>query len=877
MRNLNKTLAIVSLLAPMSAYPLGIGDIKLHSALNQKLNAEIPLIVSKDENPANIRVSLAAPEKFDDAGVPWNYFLTKIKFKTKVRRNGSVVIEMTSNEPLREPFLDFLLEVTWDKGNLYREFTVLVDPPSSYTQPVIPVAQTAVSSASTQTQVQKPVTDAAIRVENERQANNEYGPTRRSDTLWDIAARLRPRKDISIEQMVVALYEVNPQAFYKKNVNALMAGKKLKIPDVNSILKLSRKQAADIFRQQYQEWQHKSTKRAKAQKATSVAEVSAKKAGSQLELIAPVESAVEERANVAAVQAPTEKAAESAKATAEQGKGSATQPDNQALLARLEKLEQQLTAMQKLLAVKDAQLATLQPTARQSDVKTATKTEAAAKPQTAAKPLAKPKAETKKPAIKPIHKQPPKKPSMPQPQEAEENGFFSDFYYVIVGGASVLILGLLAWLWTRKRRAEEEMDADSMFAASSQIVMPDSEINSQPASSIVSHEDEAYDVGTVGESSFLSEFTPSDFDAFDAEQSEVDPIAEADVYLAYGRYQQAEELMRQAIKDHPDRKECKLKLLEIFYASENKAAFAEYLSELEQSGIKEDDPEFWAKAVEMQKELGLESSASDLTGTESQNNEDAANQDNSPADLDTNNLIDETELDNISLDIFGSSDKDDTTTDNKGSAETDESSVLDLDSMEDLDFNLDSLTSKDVEKNKTDEKVEDEIESLDFDIGDLNRVADNKGSAETDESTALDQDSIEKMDFNLDNDTLSDEIDKTASAKDDDEDLETFDFDTASEPVTQKSAAEESKDDESFDFDFNFEESSFEVKDDKPSVADAEVSDLTDMDEFETKLDLAKAYIDMGDIDAARSIAEEVLEQGNEQQKKIAQDIIDSL
>jgi len=835
-RNLNKTLAIVSLLAPMSVHPLGIGDIKLHSALNQKLNAEIPLIVSKDENPANIRVSLAAPEKFDEAGVPWNYFLTKIKFKTELRRDGSVVIKMTSNEALREPFLDFLLEVTWDKGNLYREFTVLVDPPSSYTQPVIPVAQSAVSPASLQTQTNKPVTDATIRVENERLASNEYGPTRRSDTLWDIAARLRPRKDISIEQMVVALYEANPKAFYKKNVNALMAGKKLKIPDVDSILKLSRKQAADIFRQQYQQWQQKSTKPAKAQKTTSAAEASAKKTGSQLELIAPVESAVEESASVAALQVSTEKSAEATKATAEHEKGSTAQLDNQALLARLEKLEQQLTAMQQLLAVKDAKLAALQQAGQSGAIKTATKAEVTAKP------AEKSKTDVKKAVAKPVPKQSIKKPLTPSSQE-EESSFFSDFYYIIVGGASILILGLLAWLWTRKRRAEEEMDADSMFSASSQIVMPDSEMNSQPESSIVSHEGEAYDVGTVGESSFLSEFTPSDFDAFDAEQSEVDPIAEADVYLAYGRYQQAEELMQQAIKEHPERKECKLKLLEIFYASENKAAFAEYLSELEQSGTKDEDPEFWAKAVEMQKELGLESSASDSTATASQKNDNEPNQDKSPADLDANDLIDETELDNISLDIFGSSSKDDAA-DNKGSAETDESTVLDLDSMEDLDFNLDGFTSENVEKNKTDEKVGDEIESLDFD---------------------------------LDIGTLSAEVDKKAPAKDDNEDLETFDFDTDSEPVTQKPATEENTDDESFDFDFNFEESSFEVKDEKSSVADAEVSDLTDMDEFETKLDLARAYIDMGDIDAAKAIVQEVLEQGNEQQKKIAQEIIDSL
>ncbi|MDP3905163.1 MAG: hypothetical protein Q8Q40_14470, partial [Methylococcaceae bacterium] len=91
MRNLTKTLAVVSILAPASAYPLGIGDIKLHSALNQNLNAEIALQLS-GENIDDIKVKLAPPEKFDEAGVAWNYFLSKIKFSTITQANGSVVI-----------------------------------------------------------------------------------------------------------------------------------------------------------------------------------------------------------------------------------------------------------------------------------------------------------------------------------------------------------------------------------------------------------------------------------------------------------------------------------------------------------------------------------------------------------------------------------------------------------------------------------------------------------------------------------------------------------------------------------------------------------------------------------------------------------------
>ena len=101
-----------------------------------------------------------------------------------------------------------------------------------------------------------------------------------------------------------------------------------------------------------------------------------------------------------------------------------------------------------------------------------------------------------------------------------------------------------------------------------------------------------------GKGAFFSELTFGDIDSFDTDQSEIDPISEADVYLAYGRYQQAEELMRDVIKDQPDRDECKLKLLEIFYSNENKQAFETYANELVKAG-KKDDVEFWVKVSEM--------------------------------------------------------------------------------------------------------------------------------------------------------------------------------------------------------------------------------------------------------------------------------------
>ena len=109
MGNLTKTLAVVSLLAPASGYSLGIGDIKLHSALNQNLDAEISLVVTAGEKASDIKVKIATPDKFDQAGVPWAAFLSKIKFEKIVGANGSVLIKLSSREAVKEPFLDFLL------------------------------------------------------------------------------------------------------------------------------------------------------------------------------------------------------------------------------------------------------------------------------------------------------------------------------------------------------------------------------------------------------------------------------------------------------------------------------------------------------------------------------------------------------------------------------------------------------------------------------------------------------------------------------------------------------------------------------------------------------------------------------------------------
>ena len=885
MRNLTKTIAVVSILAPVSAYPLGIGDIKLHSALNQNLDAEIALVLSADEKASDLQVRLAPPEKFDEAGVPWSYFLSKIKFETVVQADGSTIVKISSKEAYREPFLDFLLEVSWTNGSLYREFTVLIDPPVAYTQPVIPVIQKTqvieVEDITEEHSADKVVTEVTF-----NQAPGMVELTKRGDTLWEIAENANTYDDVSIEQMIMGIYNTNPKAFYKDNINALMAGKALTIPEKEIILKLSKKQALTAFKKQYNEWKGRVAVKPKEQKVIS----DSAGVDSKFELEAPVVSEISE---MIVVVPEDDSLADRGVESETEDLMTSSSEEGLALQARMDKLEQQVARMQKLLTIKDGQLAALQSQKESTiDSRIETKPEEAT-PEIKGEPKTKPVAAGEK--VKPVVKAEPKVIKKPKPkpkpkrvvQPEPETGFMPDLVTLIISGFGAIILGILGLMWWRKRQSAEQTETESMFASASEISLPDA-LDEDESVAVMEGDSSAYDVGTVGESSFLSEFTPSDFDAFDTDQNEVDPISEADVYLAYGRYQQAEDLMHQAIEEQPERDECKLKLLEIFYASENKSAFEEYATELVASE-KSKDQAFWSKVIEMGVELdpdstlytedaGIKASfeAGDLsvdesTATDNQSeeesvvkteSEDEAEFDLSVFDEDTSEPEGEAEektedsgLD-FDLSVF---DQDETVKDSESAADAGE--------VESVDFDLDAVAkdstivdavAKDstvnegsIEIEKTDEA--EEIESVDLDIGTaLEEELDDEIVLTPD--TAKDE-SLEDFDFSVD-ESVPAPIDTESTSSEEPETKEAEDFETFN-----------------FDFDTDTPTSGAESKHD----SDDKVSDLTDMDELETKLDLAKAYVDMGDSEAAKSIAEEVIEKGNEEQKKAAQDIIDQL
>jgi pilus assembly protein FimV len=952
-RNLTKALTVVSLLAPVSGHSLGIGDIRVRSALNQNLNAEISLMVSPNEDPKSIKVGLAPSERFDAAGVSWSYFLSKVRFKPVVKSNGSVVVKVTSTEALKEPYLNFLLEVSWPKGNLYREFTVLVDPPAEYQAPSydpLPVTNNDTNYQREELSISRP--RAAIRQRSRpRVAVNPAGSfggqvvARQNDTLWKLAARARGGSGgVSVEQMMMALYENNPNAFFQPNVNALSAGKSLKVPAKSEVQQMTRQAALAEFARHNQAWVNHTDLPA-ATEETQVAKTDT--VDSQLKLVAPTESTVSgsETVTPASEQTADTKAALVGGGTVTDSTkpGQATAVD-QAVQSKLEALEKQLATMQQIIELKDKQLAELQnPGEGQQQTPAAAVKPLTENPQqtTPPQPQQKPPVEVAPTPVidtKPVQQVKPVEPTKPvitKPvvKPAEPIAQDSDSSYAGIIGAIVLALSsILGLMWWRKQKLLEEIDAESMFGNYS--IMRNNETTGQfpntqasagvagaVASAATSNE------AMIEESSFLNNFKPSDFESFESfnvDHGDIDPVAEADVYLAYGRYQQAEDLMKQAVIDSPDRDECKLKLLEIYQASGNKEAFEGYATELAAGG-KNNERDFWDKVIDLSKDISdntelfavssepaVFSAEAEVLGENVLLSEIVSPQTFSESE----NLSPKPEIDRlIGASQFESTSDGEESTFASSIYRVPENSPHSSSDGEESTF-ASSLYSAPVSSRSVVEKseaIQSKDNGLDFSNTSLDdNDADNvsldidfgpyPGSpSENEAKQATSDDKVESFGSALDNTIPSNDEEGTNS-------LETYEFDFELDDKSQKPSASASVNtvetdawdpeqtiDFSFDekidqavqkpfetamLDFNFDVDTSPITASSKPTSENEsfaVSDLTDMDEMETKLDLAKAYVDMGDPDSAKDILKQVVEKGTDEQIKTAKLLLDEL
>jgi pilus assembly protein FimV len=364
MRYFVKAAGFCLLLAHSPVQALSIGNIRVKSALNQRFNADIVLSLNAGDNPNDIHVQLAPYDKFSERGIPWDRELLKLRFEPVQSSDRSVVIRVRSNGVISEPVLVFLLQASSPKATLYRQFTVLMEPPANYepvrirkhAAPEITVSrryvEPPIQSYNAPHEKRLPVRTKPSHPAPEIKRKPDWVNVRNNDSLSKIAKRLNA--GVSHEQMAIALYNANPKAFFSPNINALKAGQTLRVPERKALNSLSAWEARAEFYRQNRAWKERLDTPPEPQpEPPAVAEASSSApVQKKLTLTAPTETPVDQNAllisdEINAVVKPADSVdALSAKV--------------QSLQERLNKMEQQMTAMQKLLLVKDEQLASLQ-------------------------------------------------------------------------------------------------------------------------------------------------------------------------------------------------------------------------------------------------------------------------------------------------------------------------------------------------------------------------------------------------------------------------------------------------------------------------------------------------------------------------------------
>ncbi|MEW8472781.1 MAG: FimV/HubP family polar landmark protein [Candidatus Thiodiazotropha endolucinida] len=903
-RKLSLAVAVATALLPVGALALGLGEIHPQSALNQAFKADIDLLSVSQEELQDVRVSLASREAFEKAGMERPYLLTGLKFAPMLTPAGKPVISISSSDAIREPFLNFLIEVNWPKGRLVREYTVLLDPPVTLKrapQPVI--APTTTMTPTTQVSRSRPamVTSSTSSEGGAR----EYGPVQPNDNLWNIAKGMQ-RSDESVEQVMMALQRHNPSAFINNNVNNLKVGKILRLPEDSGVTSISKREARDEFLAQTRAWQAGRTGDAPRPVVSEKPTETEAKEEDRLRLISakPGEGEAAEREGMAESESEIDRLQDEIMLVRESNEG--VVQENDALRSRVQELEKQIKDIQRLLTLKSDQLAEIQsaqdiaaekmeemeaveaapaevpepemepevaedvaatepelePTtveaeepvvpvppgtvieevdiearideAMQQEAPVAETTPPAVEPEPAPAPTPAPTAQPE-PAKPPVAVLPPKKVSYFD--GIKENSTLLG----IVGGVAVLLIGLL-WMIMRRRKEAEAEFAESI------LVSPDSGVVT------AGKEDSSSLTAPTDETSFMSDFSPSDIDALQDETGEVDPLSEADVYIAYGRYQQAEELIKQAIEKNPEREELKHKLAEIYFSAKKHQDFNSLAQQLHDAGLEDKEPETWSKIAAMGKEL--DPSYALFAGAAGMAAGGVAEADEA--------------LDDLGLDL-GS----EPAAEAEEMAETPEaqdSSDLEIDSMdlsglenldemdsESLEGNL-SLDSEFLNKMESGESPAEEEEALDIDLSDLDMDSEQSSAAEEPQPFDLsDVEGDSEIAADLGASDVSDAIEL-----EDSETLDNLDLESIEKELEGLSSDLDSEDSEAVD-----ELSLLQ--------SHSENLDLDSTDEITTKLDLARAYIDMGDIEGAKSILDEVSSEGSEAQQKEAQELLNGL
>jgi pilus assembly protein FimV len=366
-RKLTAAIFTVSTLTSGLVHALGLGEVTVRSSLNQPLNAEIELLSVDELTEREIITALASREDFLRANVERTYFLSDLRFKVEMKPGGGAVIRVSSARPVKEPFLNFLVEVNWPTGRLLREYALLIDPPTFSKEvpaQVIPAASTnrvAVGTAATPAFAPAQAAGAA----GGAVTGGQYGPTSRTDTLWSIALETRPSSDVSPQQMMLALQDANPGAFFDNNINRLKMGQVLRIPSREDVLRRSHSEAVVQVSAQNRAFAAGSSAapridaRPEGRDEAQVATRTPATAQDQLRIVADPEGAAGTGSGAVSGKTGVSGGGD-AELVVTQERLDKAERDKADLQGRVGELEGQLETLQRLMSLKDEQLAALQ-------------------------------------------------------------------------------------------------------------------------------------------------------------------------------------------------------------------------------------------------------------------------------------------------------------------------------------------------------------------------------------------------------------------------------------------------------------------------------------------------------------------------------------
>jgi pilus assembly protein FimV len=647
-KRLSRAVALL-LAVPSAAFALGLGDIRLLSPLDQPLKAQIELLDATPDAVQNLQVQLASQDTFARYGLNWPQFLSSVHMKAVQTADGREVIELSSDQPVTDPVLTLLVEANWDRGHLIREYTVLLDPPTyvpNQSQVASQVAPAATATAPREGEIARSQAPAApppaatpaasTPGSDDTAAANGAASTaatasgdephslvvRRGQTLSGIAKRLSGAAVDSdpTRAWMVAIYQQNPAAF-DRNMNLLRSGAVLRIPDNDTVAAIAPAAAMAEIHRQYAAWRTASQQAGNAESGPG-----------RLRLVAP--------GGAGTGGSPTAAAGSSS-------------GEVKALQAQVQTLQSQLADEHRALQLKDAQLAQMQA---QLAARQAPQTAPAAAPPAASTPPAanpgQPTTASTPASAAPAQAPPPPPPvaANPPPQQAAPTpvphvaqhapvkppGSFKPssspslfdtlarYWWVIVLFA-VALLGAIAARIVRSRRQSALDDSLGRLAAAGGSPSPYTRLEPSAGDTASirpapgAHDDDAFVVeesGTHERPKLAAAAAPvaakhvtTTADTISSETAvnldQGDPLAEADFHMAYGLYDQAADLIRIAIGREPDRRDLKLKLLEVFFVWGNKEQFLQTARELAGSRA-EAAPGEWEKIVIMGKQLAPE-------------------------------------------------------------------------------------------------------------------------------------------------------------------------------------------------------------------------------------------------------------------------------